>query len=172
MHIIARLVYPLGLTATLLLSACGASDGQFPSLERRPYETDTPVAVPATPVVAAPVTLSAALQTSVDGLVARHNTANSKFVGGLPAVRATAANAAGSAAGSEKWVNAHLTLSRLDKSRADSVAALGALDTLIADQIEGDSEYVTLLVAIQQDIAADVAMQRDEIDQMSRQIGE
>jgi hypothetical protein len=31
---------------------------------------------------------------------------------------------------------------------------------------------VTLLVAIQQDIAADVAKQRDEIDRLSRQIGE
>jgi hypothetical protein len=172
MHNIARIVYPFALSASLLLSACGAADGQFPSLERRPYETNAPVAEQPTPQVTAPTTLSAVLQNSVDALIARHNAANGKFVSGLPAMRTTAANAAGSAAGSEKWVNAHLILSRLDKSRADSVAALGALDTLIAEQSDGDSQYVTLLVAIQQDIAADVAKQRDEIDRMSRQIGE
>ena len=83
-----------------------------------------------------------------------------------------AANAAGSAAGSESWVNAHMQLSRLDKIRADSVAALGQLDTLIADEIDADSAYVTLLVEYQQNITNDVAAQRAEIDRMSNQIGE
>ncbi len=172
MPIIARIVYPFALATTLLLSACAAGGDQFPSLERRPYETDAPVTEQATPVIAAPASLSAALQGSVDALIAQHKAANDRFDDGLLAMRNTAANAAGSAAGSEKWVNAHLTLSRLDKSRTDSVAALGALDTLIAEQNDEDSGHVTLLVEIQQDIVADVTKQRDEIDRMSRQIGE
>ena len=155
--------------ALLLLSACSGPEGQFPSLERRPYETDAPV--PAPPP-AAPAALPDTLASKVKSIINRHETANASFTKGLPSVRGTAAKAAGTAPGSESWVNAHLQLSRLDKSRADSVAALGELDTLIADQVEGDSEYVTLLVAIQQDIATDVAKQRDEIDRMSRQIGE
>lgn len=80
--------------------------------------------------------------------------------------------AAGSKPGTETWVNAHMELSRLDKMRADSVAALGELDTLIAEQIDGDSAYVTLLVEYQQEVATDVVAQRTEIDRMSNQIGE
>ena len=157
--------------ALLLLSACSGPEGQFPSLERRPYETDAPVAAPAPPP-AAPAALPDTLASKVKSIINRHETANASFTKGLPSVRGTAAKAAGTAPGSESWVNAHLQLSRLDKSRADSVAALGELDTLIADQIEGDSAYVELLVEYQQDIATDVAKQRDEIDRMSRQIGE
>ena len=87
-------------------------------------------------------------------------------------MRTIAAKAAGTAPGSESWVNAHLELSRLDQARADSVAALGEMDKLIADQIEGDSAYVALLVEAQQGIATDVAAQRAAIDAMSAQIGE
>ena len=83
-----------------------------------------------------------------------------------------AAKASGSAPGNENWVNAHLMLSRLDKTRADSVAALGAFDGLISEQADGDSVYIVLLSGYQQDIADDVAAQTTQIDRMSRQIGE
>ena len=154
----------------LVLSACGTPDGEFPSLERRPFETASPV-VSAPPAVA-PTILSSGLAEKVKTLVARHESANASFGKGLPSVQKIAANAAGSAAGSESWVNAHMQLSRLDKTRADSVAALGELDTLIADEIDADSAYVTLLVEYQQNVANDVAAQRAEIDRMSNQIGE
>ena len=87
-------------------------------------------------------------------------------------MRNIAGKAAGTSPGSEAWVNAHMELSRLDKTRADSVAALGEMDGLIADQIQGDSAYVALLVDAQQSIATEVAAQRSEIDRLSRQIGE
>lgn len=156
----------------IMLSACSSPNGKFPSLERRAYETSAPVTDAASPAVLPPTTLSAALQSSVDALLARHKAADRKFAAGLRAMQTTAANAAGSSPGTEKWVNAHLLLSRLDKARADSVAVLGEMDGLIAGQFEDDSRYVTLLVEIQQDIADDVAAQRAEIDRMSRQIGE
>ena len=158
------------LSIALLLPACSAPSGEFPSLERRPFETETPVAEPAAP--ARPVKLSGALAAKVEAIMSKHGVANANFTKALPAMQRTAAGAAGRSPGSEAWVNAHLVLSRLDKSRADSVVALGELDGLIADQIDGDSDYVGLLVEEQEQIARDVAAQRSEIDRLSRLIGE
>ncbi len=155
--------------STLLLVACSTPNGSFPSLERRPYETEKPVE---TPAIAAPVALSADLAAKVDALVRQHKVANAIFEKELPSVQNIAAKASGSAPGTESWVNAHLQLSRLDKMRADSVAVLGAFDVLITGQVDGDSSYVTLLTRYQQDIAEEVVAQTAQIDRMSRQIGE
>lgn len=154
----------------LLLSACATPDGEFPSLERRPYETDAPIAEPVTG--AAPTVLPSELAGKVAALTNRHRIASAGFAKALPAMQRTASGAAGRAPGSEAWVNAHLQLSRLDKMRADSVVALSELDELIAGQIDGDSAYVALLVAAQEPIAAEVAAQRAEIGRMSQLIGE
>ena len=162
----------IGLGLTAFLAACGMPDGEFPSLARRPYEIDGPNKATETTQPAAPVSLPPDLAARVDALVKRHNAADASFQKSLPAMRTLAANAAGTAPGSERWVNAHMVLSRLDSARADSVAALGEMDKLIADQIKGDSAYVELLVNTQQRIATQVAAQRTEIEEMSRRIGE
>lgn len=164
------LAISLGLTA--FLSACGLPEGSFPTLERRPYEIDGPNIAPVVAQPAAPLALPPDLAAKVDALGKRHRTADASFRNGLSAMRSIASKAAGTSPGSEAWVNAHLELSRLDKARADSVAALGEMDGLIADQIEGDSVYLALLVDVQQGIATQVAAQRAEIDGLSRQIGE
>lgn len=83
-----------------------------------------------------------------------------------------ASKAADSAPGSESWVNAHVQLSRLDKGRADSVAAVREFDSLIADANGGDSTLVPLLTNAQKPLADDVAAQNDEINRLSRLIGE
>ena len=162
------LLVPLCLV--LLLPGCSTPEGDFPSLERRPFETDTPVAEPVAP--AAPTVLPAVLANKVSALTKRHEAASSSFAKALPNVQRVAAAAAGRAAGSEAWVNAHLQLSRLDKLRFDSVAALGEFDGLIGDQIDGDSAYVALLTDAQEKIAGEVAAQKAEVERMSRQIGE
>jgi hypothetical protein len=158
------------LCLALLLSGCSTPEGSFPSLERRPFETEAPVAESVVP--AAPTALPDLLADKIMVLSKRHNAASASFVNGLPNMQRIAAGAAGRAAGSEAWVNAHLQLSRLDKQRLDSVAALSELDGLIADQIDGDTGYVALLVEVQEKIAAEVAMQKSEIERMSKQIGE
>ncbi len=158
--------------STLLLTACGTPDGGFPSLERRPYETEKPVEEPVGAVPVPSISLPADLAAKVDALVRQHKAANAAFGAGLPSMQNIAAKASGSAPGNENWVNAHLMLSRLDKTRADSVAALGAFDGLISEQADGDSVYIVLLSGYQQDIADDVAAQTTQIDRMSRQIGE
>ena len=161
----------LRLMPLILLASCGSIDGQFPSLERRAYENNDAITAPITPP-AAPVSMSVELKAQVDALLARHQVAHAAYLERLDAVRAVAARAAGSAPGSEAWVNAHVTLSRLDKIRDDSVAAVRAFDSLIADANAGDSGLVALLTDAQKPVVDDVAAQNDAIRRLSRLIGE
>ncbi len=155
----------------LLLSACSTTEGQFPSLERRPYESNAPISAPeAAP--AAPTELPAQLQAKVDALTRRHAAAQADYQRKLPAVQALASRASGSAPGTESWVNAHLELSRLDDSRADSVAVVREFDSLIADQGKMDSSLVPLLSNAQQPVVDMIAGQNAEINRLSRLIGE
>lgn len=155
----------------LLLSACSTTDGQFPSLERRPYENNAPISAPeAAPAV--PTELPAPLQAKVDALTQRHAAAQADYQRKLPAVQALASRASGSAPGTESWVNAHLELSRLDDSRADSVAVVREFDSLIADQGKTDSSLVPLLSNAQLPVADMIAGQNAEINRLSRLIGE
>jgi hypothetical protein len=161
----------LRLMPLILLASCGSIDGQFPSLERRAYENVDAITAPITPP-AAPVSMSVELRAQVDALLSRHKIAHAAYLERLDAVRSVAARAAGSAPGSEAWVNAHVTLSRLDKIRDDSVAVVRAFDGLIADANAGDSGLSALLTDAQKPVVDDVAAQNDEIRRLSRLIGE
>ena len=153
------------------LTACAAPGLEFPSLERRPYETNVPVAAPAESPAPSAV-LSAELATKSSALLARHTAANQDFLRALGAVQSTASNAAGTAPGSEPWVNAQLMLSRLDKMRAGSVAVLREFDGLIADAGAVDTDVAALVTEAQRPVAEDVAAQSAEIARLSRLIGE
>ena len=155
----------------MLLTACAADEGMFPSLDRRPYESKNPIAAPEAPPPA-PVALPAELAARVDLLAARHKAAQAIFTRDLPTIQSIASKAAGSAPGTESWVNAHLQLSRLDKARADSVAAAREFDTLISEQADADSDLVPLLTEAQKPLADAVAAQNAEIERLSRLIGE
>jgi hypothetical protein len=161
----------LRLMPLILLASCGSIDGQFPSLERRAYESIDAIAAPITPP-AAPVSMSVELKAQVNALLARHQVAHAAYLERLDAVRSVAARAAGSAPGSEAWVNGHVISSRLDKIRDDSVAAVRAFDGLIADANAGDSGLAALLTDAQKPVIDDVAVQNDEIRRLSRLIGE
>jgi hypothetical protein len=118
------------------------------------------------------VALPTELTSRVDALNARHRAAQRAFDTDLPSLQSVASRAAGSAAGSEAWVNAHLQLSRLDKARADSVAAVREFDALISEQSDADSNLVPLLTEAQAPVADAVAAQNAEIERLSRLIGE
>lgn len=105
-------------------------------------------------------------------LADRHSAADAAYARDLPRVQALAQRAAGSAAGSESWVNAHLELSRLDKTRADSVAALRDFDALITTEGEARAEYLPLLTEAQKAVADGAARQNAEIERLSQLIGE
>ena len=160
-----------GLLLLLILSACASPEGRFPSLERRAYETDAPIVAP-TESPTAPSMLSVELAAKSDILLSRHRQAQGAYLRGLDAVQSTASKAAGSSPGSEAWVNAHVVLSRLDKTRSDSVSALRDFDTLIADSSAADSGIAVLLTEAQRPVAEDVAAQNAEIARLSRLIGE
>lgn len=172
MAVLLKPFHLIPLCAVAILSACATPEGDFPSLERRPFETDgTDLgAEPAAP--AAPTELTPGLTEKVKALTASHRMANDAFNRALPRVQGIAQRAAGSAQGSEAWVNAHLELSRLDHSRSASVAALGELDELIAAQADADSDYVPLLTAYQEPMANEVVAQRSEVERLSQLIGE
>ena len=63
-------------------------------------------------------------------------------------------------------------LSRLDKTRADSVAALRDFDGLITETGARDASLAALLTEAQRPIIEDVAEQNAEITRLSKVIGE
>ena len=155
----------------LALSACASVQGEFPSLERRSYESNAPITAPES-APPAPVTLSPQLAAKVSSLLARHKAAQESFTRGLNAVQAVAQRASGSKTGSESWVNAHVQLSRLDKARADSVDVLRDFDALMTTEGAVDARLATLLSDAQMPVAAAVEAQNAEISRLSRLIGE
>lgn len=78
--------------------------------------------------------------------------------------------------GSEAWVNAHVVISRLDHARADSVAALGEMDNLVANRFDAEANgafplIMPLLTPIQTNMAASVNLQNAEIERLSLIVG-
>lgn len=153
------------------LGACATADGEFPSLERRPYESNVAITAPQS-AAPTPVMLSPGLAAKVNALLARHNAAQESYARGLTSAQAVAQRASGSKAGSESWVNAHVQLSRLDKARADSVDVLRDFDALVTTEGSVDTSLATLLAETQMPVAAAVEVQNAEISRLSRLIGE
>jgi hypothetical protein len=165
--------HSLPVIAALLLGGCSLPDGEFPSLAKRPYETDNPVAEPTAEPEQLSTKLPTELSASVDAMMARHQKAESAFRAALGRTRQVAQSAAGAATGSESWAVAQVELSRLDTLRGDSVAALSDLDELISGQREkgADSGLLDLLDKPKTAIANDVAAQAAEIEALARLIG-
>jgi hypothetical protein len=147
--------------------------GEFPSLAKRTYELENPVAEPEATLAPVTTVLPAELKAQTDSLMARSRAAHAAFQSALPSAQGTAQSASNAAAGSEAWVNAHVIVSRADTARADGMAALAEIDQLISKQREAgaDAGLIGLLSALQQDIAERVQSQNAEIDRMAKQIG-
>jgi hypothetical protein len=168
-----RLCLANAAALALLLGGCSSVEGDFPSLSKRPYETDNPLEDPAPPP--APVTgvLPAELQAKTDDLVSRSRKAHAAFEAALPAARSAAQSASGSTVGSEGWVNAHMVLSKADGARADAVAALSEMDQLIAAERNkgADAGLIGLLATPQGEIAELVNAETAEIQRLAGMIG-
>lgn len=172
MHRINQIFLPLAAIAALTLGGCASASGDFPSLAKRPYEKANPVEEVAVAETLT-TTLSADLQRQVDALLSRSSMAHAAFENALPSVRATIQSAGNPVTGSESWANAHTALSRTDSLRADSVAALGEIDRLVAREREkgADSGLVALLTAPQQIIAGRVTAENAEVERLTQLIG-
>jgi hypothetical protein len=171
----------MAILFTSSLSACAATKGEFPSLGKRSYEgapLEQPTDITQNSVASI---LPDALAVKLSALQARHNIAAAAYANLLPAARNAARAANGSGAGNENWTAAHVALSRLDKSRADSVAALADLDALVTAQEDIESKggvskggapsVLHLLVPVQSKIADAVESQNLEIKRLSLLIG-
>jgi hypothetical protein len=159
--------------ATLMLGGCTSVEGDFPSLSKRPYETDNPVDEAASPPAPVTTTLPAALKTQTDALLSRGQKAHAAFEAALPGARSAAQSASGAATGSESWVNAHMIVSRADGARADGIAALSEIDQLIARERDkgADKGLIALLAGPQGQLAAIVNEDTAEIDRLAKLIG-
>ena len=168
---------PVLVSASLLLAACSTVDGQFPSLAKRPFETQNPVAEPASPVPSSATALPADLASKVNAMMARHAKAQAAFAGALPAMRSLANNAAGGSTGSDAWIEAQEDLSRLDKLRADSVAVQGELDQLVIEKANAETNssapsLLELLAPYQGQVSAAVGAQTAEIERLAKLLGD
>lgn len=172
MHHINRSFLCLAASASLTLGGCASTDGDFPSLAKRPYEKANPIEEVAV-VEKLTTSLSADLQRQINTLLSRSSAAHAAFESSLPSMQSVAQSAGNSAPGSESWVNAHTKLSRTDSLRADGVAALGEMDRLVARERENgaDSGLVALLSAPQQKIAERVKAENAEIERLTQLIG-
>ncbi len=166
--------FSIFLAFSMSLGACSTTnDGSFPSLSKRPFETSGPIEDQEAAPVAITTQLPDALTSQSNVLLARSRAAAAIFARSLPAAQSAARGAAGSATGSEGWVQAHMILSRLDASRADGVAALGEMDRLMATQQEqgADAGLLGLLRVIQSEIADSVSDQNTRIGDLHLIIG-
>jgi hypothetical protein len=129
------------LIPALLLSACAATPGEYPSLARRPAERVSGLAVPVPPAPAAsPAPLDPAVAGRLDSLLARVRAADAKFWEREKQVRPKIAAASGSAKASEAWSVAMIALADLDAARSEAMVALADIDAIYAAaRIEGEA---------------------------------
>jgi hypothetical protein len=152
------------------LSGC-AAQGDFPSLAPRPFElaANGPAAQPAEPValVSSPVLLR-----RVDGLLAKARQGDVGFNAAVSQARPIIAASDGSVA-SERWIAAQMALSRVERARADSEAALAEFDdaqreTLISGASADESALRAALVELQAINTRQTATMRTLTAQISR----
>jgi hypothetical protein len=168
-----RNIFALLIGIGPLLAACSMPDGNFPSLSKRPYETADPIAEPPSTATSLSTALPDSLRDSLSALTARHEAAEAAFRVALPAVRQAAQSAAGSVPGSEGWLNAQMELSRLEKKRADSLAALAEIDRLVAAEREkgADDGLTALMASYQERVRREVEAQTDILLELTNLIG-
>ena len=145
----------VGMLAALVLAGACAAPGPYPSLAPRPAEKAyadrqderQPVAQPDDPALAA----------EIAGLAAAGRAGAAEFDSALPAARSAVAAAGPS--GSDSWIEAQQSVSRLEAARARTVAALADLDALAVRRAQagtlspGDGERLRLATAAVQALA-------------------
>jgi hypothetical protein len=113
------------------LAGCAQTGGAFPSLAPRPIEqrSDAPPERPA-PVA----TPDAALDAQIAALTKRLADAATAFDPAAQRTRGLVTAARSSGVGSGPWLDAQTALAELDGIRAESTAAMSALDELAIDR--------------------------------------
>lgn len=118
------------LIPVILLSACAATPGEYPSLARRPMERIAGVAPAPQPAI--PPVMDQAVIRQLDSLVARVRAADTKFKAREDAVRRAIAAASGATRASDAWSVAMVALTSLDAARSEGMVALADIDAIYA----------------------------------------
>lgn len=159
---------------TVSLSGCAMQEGDFPSLLKRPYESEALAGEAAAPATAIS-SLPADLQTRLGAAVASSGAADDLFRARLPAVKMLVDAARGSAESSEAWVVAHMELAALEIQRSPSVEALADIDALYREQLEretadNESGGTTIIAAQRDSVQVQVDRQQVEIEAMKNRL--
>lgn len=159
---------------TVTLSGCAMQQGDFPSLQKRPYED---VAVVDESAVPAPITVSlpAELQSNLNAAVTKSAAAHKQFQAKLPAVKKRVDAARNAAVSSESWVAAHMELAALEMLRSPSVEALADIDALYRTQLEresaeGQTGGTDIIAGQRNAVQAQVARQQTDMDAMTSRL--
>ena len=150
----------------LLLLACAGPEGEPPSLGTRPIEgvLDEPTRA----IAPVPSATNAALAAEIERLVNQARAGDSDFDAAYPSARQAVDMAAGRPAESEAWIEAQLAVSALDSARAETITALGALDTILAEQtVRGEPAEIDRLVDARDQVAALYASQNERYDSLN-----
>ncbi|MFN3516064.1 MAG: hypothetical protein ACK4YM_02770 [Novosphingobium sp.] len=119
---------------SLMLSACAAGDGPYPSLAKRPQERITATwPPPPPPPPPAPAPLEAATLERIDLLLAQARSADAGFRAREHRTRRLVAAAARAPMGSEAWSLASVAVAELEVARAKTLLPISELDKLYAD---------------------------------------
>lgn len=159
---------------TVTLSGCAMQQGDFPSLQKRPYEDERVMDEPAAPATTIS-SLPAGLQGNLSAAVAKSAAADDQFQARLPVVRQRVAAARGAAESSESWVAAHMELAALEIQRSPSVEAMADIDALYRAQleretVEGESGGTTIIARQRDAVQAQVDRQQAEIDALKNRL--
>ena len=157
--------FPLAIAASLLLAGC-AQQGEFPSLARRPAEDIDMTIEPVreAPVVARDAGLGARIEALTDALRSGDRRFDTDYAAASGAARAAGPR------GSESWVVAQQAISRLEASRAETMAALADLNQLRLERADlptnaDDQAALETAIAFGDRIAAE---QQARIDRLRR----
>ncbi len=135
------------LPAFLVVTACAAPQGDYPSLLPRPIEKIS-LAEPVRPMPVA--TPDAALDARIATLAAAVASANGKFEAAVARARPAIRTGAGKAEGSEAWLGGQVALAQLDVARTDIDSPLADLERLAIDRAAaGQPPYPALDAAVQ-----------------------
>jgi len=153
--------------ALALVAGCATAGHDYPSLAPRAAEKMGF----AEPEIAQP---TVAPDPALDAQIAAKRAALAKlakgFDGDADHARALAKKAAGSAVGSDAWLDAQLELGTLDDWRAQTSSLIEEVDTTIADRAARLAPVYDPLATLRDEAVADATRQNDAIQAISATI--
>ncbi len=165
-------IVPLSLT----VGACTSMEGEFPTLAKRNIETyyEQGGESRRTAFPQLPPTVSPALVSQLENLLAQANAGERDFRQALPLARSRANAARGSAVGGENWAQATTMISALNASRDRSTIALADLDQLYAEKLTAEQDNpaeADAIESVRQIVSDMVQAQTEQVDTLTALVG-